>query len=139
MRPHATLTLALMVALTGHMTLAQDAETPLDAAGFEARTTGKTITYSAGGLPYGIEQYLPGRKVLWAFTQSECKTGTWAQEGDEICFDYQDENGKQCWHFFDTKDGLKAQFMGDGGASEPLISLQESETPLNCPGPDIGV
>ncbi|WP_406721064.1 hypothetical protein RPE78_01765 [Thioclava litoralis] len=133
------LVLAFPLALLATVSQAEDATPPLDAAGFDARTTGKTITYSANGQAYGIEQYLPGHKVLWAFTESACKVGTWQQQGEEICFDYQDENGQQCWKFYDTDKGLKAQFMGDGGMSEPLISLSESETPLNCPGPDIGV
>ncbi|TQS73938.1 hypothetical protein ERN12_00630 [Rhodobacteraceae bacterium] len=114
------------------------AATPLDAEGFAARTTGQTITYSAGGRPYGVEQYLPGRRVLWAFAEGACKEGKWFAKGEQICFDYRDENGLQCWKFYDTPAGLKAQFM-DGSGGPPLISLQESPEPLLCPGPEVGV
>ncbi|MCL7464377.1 hypothetical protein [Phaeovulum sp. NW3] len=111
---------------------------PLDAAEFDARTQGRTITYSAYGQPYGVEQYLPGRRVLWAFEGGACKEGTWFQQGEMICFDYRDDGGLQCWTFHDTPEGLMARFLGDPGA-EPLVSLSESPEPLDCPGPEVGV
>lgn len=111
---------------------------PMTAAQFDARTRGKTITYSAGGRPYGIEEYRPGQKVVWAFEGAECREGDWFQRDDQICFDYHDDSGLQCWTFHDAAGGLVARFEG-GTADEPLISLQESSEPLNCPGPDIGV
>lgn len=116
---------------------AEDPGPPLDAQGFDARTVGRTITYSAGGFAYGTEQYLPGNRVLWAFEGDLCKEGTWFQDGEHICFDYRDQNGLQCWTFFDTPQGLVARFRGDP-ASEPLIALSESPEPLACQGPDIG-
>ena len=131
----ALLTLAVSSPL--HAQEAADPGAPLDAEGFDARTVGRTITYSAGGFAYGTEQYLPGRKVLWAFEGDICKEGTWFQDGQYICFDYQDENGLQCWTFFDTPQGLMARFRGDP-ASEPLVSLGESPKPLSCQGPDVG-
>ncbi len=130
----------LTSALCATAALAQDgpAPRPLNAMEFDARTVGRTITYSAGGQPYGVEQYLPGRRVLWAFTESECKEGTWFPAGDQICFDYHDDSGLQCWTFFDTPQGLSAKFQGDD-AAEPLVSLSESPEPLACHGPDLGV
>lgn len=125
--------LAVLVPLTAP---AQDLA-PLDAAGFDARTQGKTITYSAGGVPYGTEQYLPGHRVIWAFTAEDCRAGTWFQQGEEICFDYGDESGLQCWQFFDTPAGLSARFAGSP-ESDPLVSLAETAEPLACPGPKIG-
>lgn len=127
-------TLLLALALPA---AAADPGPPLDATGFDARTVGRTITYSAGGIAYGTEQYLPDHRVLWAFEGDLCKEGTWFQQGDFICFDYQDENGLQCWTFFDTSAGLMARFRGDP-ASEPLVSLTESPEPLRCQGPDVG-
>ncbi|OCX66192.1 hypothetical protein BFP70_07840 [Thioclava sp. SK-1] len=128
----------LMTACFAGWAGAADVSPPLDAAAFDARTSGKTITYSSGGMPYGVEQYLPHNRVLWAFAEGECKEGTWFQNGPQICFDYQDDNGLQCWTFHDTDNGLMARFMGDDD-STPLISLTESAEPLACPGPDIGV
>ena len=133
--PH--LMTALAIALIPGMALAADGK-PLDAAGFDARTVGKTITYFSGGEPYGVEQYLPGQRVIWAFTESQCKEGRWFQAGELICFDYRDKNGLQCWTFYDRPEGLMARFQGSA-ESEPLISLQESDKPLSCPGLDVGV
>lgn len=129
--------LALPLLALGLPATAEDPSPPLDAHGFDTRTVGRTITYSAGGLAYGTEQYLPGQKVLWAFEGGLCKEGDWFQDGQYICFDYKDENGLQCWTFFDTAQGLVARFRGNP-ASEPLVSLDESPEPLSCQGPDVG-
>ena len=47
---------------------------PLSAEAFEAYTTGKTLTYATRGAstPYGVEEYLPGRRVVWSFVGGEC-------------------------------------------------------------------
>ncbi|KEP69137.1 hypothetical protein DL1_05200 [Thioclava dalianensis] len=111
---------------------------PLTAEQFNARTLGRTITYSSHGQPYGTEQYKPGHKVIWAFTADECKEGDWYQDGQYICFDYGQELPLQCWTFYDGAQGLVAKFRGDP-ASEPLGSLSESHAPLSCQGPGVGV
>lgn len=129
---------ALLMALPAFAQDVSDLGLPLGAEAFDARTVGRTITYLSEGQPYGVEQYLPGRKVLWAFAEGACKEGTWFQAGDQICFDYQDENGLQCWAFYDTDEGLVASFEGRTDLA-PLVSLRESPEPLACEGPDVGV
>ena len=62
------------------------AEAPLSAAEFEARVTGKTLTYSSGGVAYGAEEYLRNRRVRWSFLDGECFEGQWFTSGDQICF-----------------------------------------------------
>ncbi|MFT3688230.1 hypothetical protein [Paenirhodobacter sp.] len=111
---------------------------PMTAAEFDARTRGKTITYTSDGRPYGTEEYRPGQKVVWAFEGGACREGDWFQQGEQICFDYHDDTPLQCWTFHASPSGLMARFEGDA-EGEPLISLQESSQPLNCPGPDVGV
>lgn len=118
--------------------LAEDLGPPMTAEQFDARTVGKTITYSSGGQAYGIEEYRPGQKVVWAFAEGDCREGDWFQQGSQICFDYHDETGLQCWTFHDSSQGLVALFEGRADG-EPLVSLKESPEPLNCPGPDVGV
>ena len=140
MRPNPILTLSL-AALALMPTLASAADPlgpPLNAEQFDQRTVGRTITYSVFGQPYGSEQYKPGHKVIWAFTESECKEGDWYQDGQYICFDYGEYAPLQCWTFYDTAQGLLAQFKGDP-SQEPLVSLSESQDPLVCQGPDVGV
>lgn len=124
----------LMVLLPG----GAHAQDTLDAETFDARTLGRTITYSIDGVPYGTEQYLPDRQVRWAFEGGECKDGSWFQDGAFICFLYDATPGLQCWTFHDAKEGLIARFQGDA-SREPLVSLSESPTSLVCAGPDLGV
>lgn len=135
MRPVLILAALLLAPLPA---LAEDLGPPMTADQFDARTVGKTITYSSGGQAYGIEEYRPGHKVVWAFAEGDCREGDWFQEGEQICFDYHDETGLQCWTFHDGPDGLVALFEGRADG-EPLVSLEESPEPLNCPGPDVGV
>jgi len=112
---------------------------PLSAAEFEAYTTGKTLTYSRiGSQPYGAEEYLPGRRVQWAFEGDECKMGQWYEDAGQICFVYEDNPVPQCWSFFLRNGGLVAQFENDQ-SSEPLYEVAQSDEPLFCPGPQIGV
>lgn len=112
---------------------------PLSAAEFEAYTTGKTLSYATSGqAPYGAEEYLPNRRVRWAFTDQECKEGEWYPSGELICFLYEDSTDPQCWSFFLTPQGLRAQFANRPG-SAPLYQIDESDEPLFCPGPLIGV
>ena len=61
--------LALIAAL---LPLPAFAQTPMTAAEFDAYATGKTLTYARDGAVWGAEQYLPDRKVVWAFTAEEC-------------------------------------------------------------------
>lgn len=128
--------LAMAVALFAFPAAAQ--ETPMTAAEFEAFVTGRTLSYGrAGEAPYGTEEYLPGRQVRWAFTGEECRDGFWYDDGPLICFVYEDNPEPQCWRFFEGPGGLRADFAGRDGA--PVYQVQESEEPLFCPGPQIGV
>lgn len=135
----ATLILAATLALPA---LAQEvtpvADAPMTGAEFDAYATGKTLSYAQDGVVWGSEQYLPGRKVVWAFTEDDCQYGQWFEEKGNICFLYDNDPDAQCWKFFREASGLRAIFMGaDGGTS--LSEVAQSTTPLNCPGPDVGV
>ncbi len=113
------------------------AQSTLTAAEFEAYATGKTLTYSVGGQVFGTEQYLPGRKVRWAFTGDECTNGSWYEEAGQICFVYDHDGTPQCWTFTQSDTGLKAKFAGDGPANE-LSEVAQTDKPLPCQGPDVG-
>lgn len=114
------------------------AQAALTAEEFDAYTLGKTLTYSQGGEQFGIEQYLKDRKVRWAFTDGECREGRWYAKDDLICFVYEDPNDPQCWSFFLSGSGLKARFMNDPAGTE-LSEVQQSQGPMACAGPDVGV
>ena len=125
--------LALLIAI---LPLTAFAETPMTGAEFEAYATGKTLTYAYDGAIFGTEEYLPGRTVRWAFTEDVCQFGRWYEKETQICFLYDDDPDEQCWLFFDTASGLRAQYM-NGGAE--LSEVEQTDQGLGCPGPDVGV
>ena len=111
---------------------------PMTGAEFEAYTTGHTLTFGIAGTVYGIEQYLPNRRVIWRFLGEECRRGSWFDDGPEICFIYDEEPDRlHCWTFHETPRGLRARLAGDGEGSE-LIEVLRSEAPLMCPGEFLG-
>ena len=114
------------------------AETPMSGAEFEAYVNGRTLTYAENGVIYGIEEYLPNRRVRWAFTEDECRDGFWYEEDNQICFVYEGDIGLQCWRFTRSGSGLIARFMGAGDGRE-VYEAQQSKEPLRCLGPDVGV
>ena len=105
---------------------------------FDAYTKGKTFIYGAGGAPYGVEQYLDNRRVRWSFVEGECQEGEWYEEDGLICFVYDTEPDPQCWSFEAGPNGLIARFENDPTEVE-LYEAGQSDTPLICPGPDVGV
>ena len=132
-----TRALALALALT----LAASAvwgETPMSAEAFERYVTGKTLSYAEGGVSYGKEEYLPNRRVRWAFDGDVCHDGVWYEQGGLICFVYDHDPTPQCWSFFEGDNGLIARFEApDGGRL--LYEASRTSEPLYCPGPDVGV
>lgn len=124
------------LSLTALPALAADGT--LTAQEFEAYATGKTLTYSLGGEVFGVEQYLPGRRVRWAFTGDTCRDGVWYEEAGLICFVYDDDGTPQCWEFWRDGGGLRARFNADPAGTE-LSVVQETDRPLACAGPDVGV
>jgi hypothetical protein len=129
--------LALSVALA---TLAGPvpARTALTAEAFEAHVTGWTVTYRQGQALFGIEEYLPGRKVRWSVAPGECQYGSWYPEDSFICFVYEDDPVPHCWTFW-TEDGALVALSDTGQPGEELYEADRSDTPLDCPGPDVGV
>lgn len=127
-------------ALLGLLLLATPvaAQQPMTGAEFERYTEGRTLTFELQGTPYGIEEYLPGRRVVWSFLDGECKDGTWYEQPPYICFQYDDGTGPQCWEFFQQEGGLSARFAGDPEGAE-LYETREASEPMMCLGPDVGV
>lgn len=130
----AALLIAVPMALAS--SLPSKAETPLTGAEFEAYAMGKTLTFSQDGQAYGAEEYRSGRRVRWAFSADQCMEGVWYEQGEEICFEYEDEKGPQCWRFYRQSNGLRAQFSGE--SATVLYEAQQSNQPLLCLGPEIG-
>lgn len=114
------------------------ADRPMSPDEFERYTTGKTLTYAENGIVYGIEEYRPGRRVRWSVAEDDCREGIWFEADGLICFAYEDEPGSHCWSFIETGSGLIARFEG-GEDGRELYEAQQTDEPLICPGPDIGV
>lgn len=134
MKPLFPAVLALLIALPAM------AQQSMSAAEFDAYTRGRTLTYSFDGTPYGIEEYLPGRRVRWAFVGNECQDGVWYERNGMICFLYDNApSDEQCWTFQQTEQGLRGVFQGPDGPGTELYEVLDSDEPLTCQGPGVGV
>jgi hypothetical protein len=138
MRLTALPALFLALALAPGGLAAQDGPQPMPPEAFESYATGKTLYYGTEQGVYGAEQYLPGRRVIWAFLDEPCKRGIWHPAGDQVCFVYDTDPETHCWTFYRSGSGLRAHFQGDPDGA-PLIEVGQSPDPLFCPGPDVGV
>ncbi|MCW1931960.1 hypothetical protein [Pararhodobacter zhoushanensis] len=130
---------ALLLALSVPA-LAQEMSRPIGAEEFQAYTEGRTLSYNFSGTPYGTEEYLPDRRVRWAFRDQECQDGVWYERNGNICFLYDnDPTDEQCWSFYATSDGLRGVFQGPDGPTTELYEVEQSSAPLSCMGPEVGV
>ncbi|GGE60079.1 hypothetical protein [Actibacterium pelagium] len=115
------------------------ADEPMSAEAFQTYSEGRTLYFLENGQTYGAEQYLPGRRVIWTFLDGECQMGHWYAEGPAICFLYETRpTDPQCWNFFQTEDGVSAQFIS-APEKPPLVAVLKNTDPLICPGPKVGV
>lgn len=111
------------------------AETSLTADAFEALTTGRQMDHFNAGdqNAYGVEAYLPNRRVIWQ-DATGCTKGHWWTEGPLLCFAYDGAPDTWCWAYFAEGDNLRAQL--DGDPATPPITLKPSDAPLACPPED---
>ncbi|MCY4335380.1 MAG: hypothetical protein OXC60_12020 [Litoreibacter sp.] len=116
----------------------QAEERILSAAEFEAYTAGTTLFFNRGGRPYGAEEYLPDRKVIWTFLDGTCERGAWFNEEEQICFVYESDSASQCWHFLEAGGQKRARIIGDPPERDLYVVGQNTQ-PLSCPGPGVGV
>lgn len=111
---------------------------PLSASEFDRYTQGRTLFYGFGGAMYGVERYLPGRRVIWSFLDGKCQEGSWYDKAGQICFVYENRNDPQCWTFELGARGLTARF-GDDPAATELYEAEDIGEDMLCHGPDVGV
>ncbi len=128
----------LFALLLGLLPAASRAQTPLDGAAFDRYTQGKTLFYGFEGTSYGVEKYLPNRRVIWSFLDGKCQEGIWYEEGDHICFLYENGLEPQCWTFSLDGGGLVARFKNDAMQTE-LYEARDLGEEMICHGPDVGV
>lgn len=112
---------------------------PMTTQDFEAHVEGKTIHYSDFQGAYGIEQYLPNRRVVWSYMGQRCQYGKWyPNEAGQICFIYEDPGSvPQCWGVWREGDILNLLFNGDPSGTHIHETHQDGQ-PLPCYDPYIG-
>jgi hypothetical protein len=125
--------LALSVTITGVM-----AGEPMNGTAFDEYTRGKTLFYAQNGQAYGAEIYLDNRRVKWSFLDGNCKEGTWYEQGEQICFVYEDNPEPQCWAFHNENGRLIARFENLPGATQ-LYEARDTDQEMICLGPKTGV
>ncbi|MGY9048876.1 hypothetical protein P775_23745 [Puniceibacterium antarcticum] len=126
--------LSLMAALA----LPASAQPPMSGPEFDAYATGKTLVFGQDGQSYGVEQYLPDRRVRWSFMDGDCTEGRWYEAAGQICFLYDGASDPQCWAFFKEDSGLRAVFENTQDGTNLYEARQQSD-PMLCYGPKTGV
>jgi len=95
--------LILYLALTGAVL----ADEPMNAASFQAYTQGKIFEFAYDDEPpYGTEQYLPDRQVIWIDFEGACWRGKWFEQDGHICFRYRNMTGLTCSMFYVDGDAM---------------------------------
>jgi hypothetical protein len=132
------LALALCAVLAGPAS----GETPMTGAEFQAHVGTNTFSYLYSNCVHGIADYGPGRTLRWAFEGDVCINGTWFEDGDQLCFAFEDGTLSACWHFYKDDNRLRghATVLGSGDQADiDIFEVSHTDQPLTCPGPDVGV
>lgn len=111
----------------------------LNAEEFDAATKGKTYYFSSNGSLYGAEEYLDGKRVRWSFLDGQCVEGRWWQEGQMICFAYENNDVPQCWSVKRGAGGGLIVLYENDPTKRELYEVKQSTKPMHCLGPKIGV
>jgi hypothetical protein len=114
------------------------AEDLITAQEFDTLTQGRSMTWSEFGSVYGVEEYLPGRRVRWSAVGKDCKLGHWYEDGPAICFKYEDDIVPDCWFITRSDTGFSARYTANSPEAEPVV-VTETLDPPACFGPEVGV
>ncbi len=108
------------------------AQDTMNAAEFDAHVTGRTISYySAVNPEYGIERYLPGRRVMWSRFDGVCQYGVWYESKGNICFRYDYDPEPKCWAVYDEPGGMRSVFVNRPDGTE-IWEYPNRDDPLIC-------
>ena len=119
----------LLVLTLASPAMAQDGMT---GAEFDAYVTGRTITFRTDLNPsYGIERYLPGRRVMWSTFDGICQYGVWFESKGDICFRYEHDPEHKCWTIYDEPGGLRGVFTTRPNTTV-IYEIPDREDPLIC-------
>lgn len=111
---------------------AATAETPMTGAEFDAYATGRILSFGTEGDPtFGVEQYLPGRRVIWSTGNGECRNGVWYESKGDICFRYDDDPEPKCWAIYRDDTGIRAVFTTRPDTTV-IFEANDDTVPLIC-------
>lgn len=113
-------------------------ENTLSPETFEAFASGTTLYFNRHGAPYGAEQYMTDRRVIWTFLDGRCERGAWFSDGAAICFAYETQSEAQCWHILEIAGQKRVRVVGDDPGND-LYVVGQDKADLDCPGPGVGV
>lgn len=115
------------------------AEDFLSPEAFNSYSEGTTLYFAQNGQPFGVEQYLPDRKSIWQYSDGTCVKGIWFDQGDRICFTYENDakGTAQCWRFLQKGARFAARADGRGPQDDLEVIWQDAE-PIACLAPDVG-
>ena len=104
----------------------------MNAAEFEAHVEGRTITFRSALNPlYGVERYLPGRRVMWSDFDGTCQYGVWFESKGDICFRYDGDPEHKCWAIYDEPGGMRGVFTTRPNTTV-IYELPDVDEPLIC-------
>jgi hypothetical protein len=108
------------------------AQDTMNAQEFDAHVTGRTITYRTKSDPsFGVERYLPGRRVMWSTFDGICQYGVWFESKGDICFRYEGDPEHKCWTMHDDPGGLRGVYTTRLPATV-IFEIIDREDPLIC-------
>ena len=108
------------------------AQDRMTADAFDAYVTGRTITFSTATNPtYGIERYLPGRRVMWSDFGGTCQYGVWFESKGDICFRYEHDPEHKCWTIYNEPGGLRGVYTTHPNTTV-IFEEPDREDPLLC-------
>lgn len=112
--------------------LPAQAQDRMDAEAFEAYVNDRTISFRTDLNPlFGVERYLPGRRVIWSTFDGTCHYGVWFESKGDICFRYEGDPEHKCWAIYDTPQGMLGVFTTHPGTTV-IYELPERDDPLIC-------
>jgi len=112
---------------------------PVSPEEFERLVLGETMSFIGTSGLYGAEEYFGDRRVRWSFLDGTCTDGRWFNQGNQICFQYDDGGNAepQCWSFYMKDDALVGEYDNGGQTAAP-VQMQMRSGPLYCLSPEVG-
>lgn len=111
---------------------AAQAQAPMTAAEFDAYVTGRILSFGTEGDPtFGVEQYLPDRRVLWSRGDGQCTNGIWYEDAGDICFLYENDPEPKCWAIYEDPAGLRAVYTTRPDTTV-IFEAEDYSIPLIC-------